>query len=163
MLVRQVVIPASPERLWDALTEADALSAWFGSRVEWDLRPGGQARFVEHDGTVRGGVIEAVQPARHLRFRWWPEAGAQDAMTQVSYDLEPEEDGTRLTVTESQVVTDPASTPIDGALRGSASLAGGPDGGPTTVGVSPWSDWDARLFRCWAGVASPAPVGAVLR
>ena len=67
MLVRQVVLPASPERLWDALTEPDAVSGWFGGRVEWDLRPGGEARFVDDDGTVRDGLVEAVQPARHLR------------------------------------------------------------------------------------------------
>src|ERR1700722_10371779 len=97
MLVRQVVIPASAEQLWDALTEPAAVSAWFGSRVEWDLRPGGRAQFVEDDGTRRGGVIDAVQPGRHLRFRWWPETAVREDAghddddhgdaSQVSYDL----------------------------------------------------------------------------
>jgi Activator of Hsp90 ATPase homolog 1-like protein len=39
MLERQVVIPASPEQLWDALTEPESVAAWFGSEVQWDLRP----------------------------------------------------------------------------------------------------------------------------
>ncbi|MDQ6617663.1 MAG: SRPBCC domain-containing protein [Actinomycetota bacterium] len=146
MLVRQVVIPASPEELWDALTEPDAVSAWFGSRVEWDLRPGGHARFVDDDGTIRGGVIDAVRPRRHLRFRWWPEDERQDGGSQVSYDLEPEEDGTRLTVTEQPVPT----TPSPRTARAQ----------PAATTSASWTGWDSRLFGCWARAAlAPTTVG----
>ena len=41
MIRRQVVMPVTPERLWEALTDPDQLAGWFGARVEWDLRTGG--------------------------------------------------------------------------------------------------------------------------
>lgn len=112
MLVRQVVVPASPEELWDALTEPDSVAAWFGARVDWDLRPGGMAHFVGDDGSVRDGVVEAVRRGRHLRFRWWPEPGGvvppeggeTDTGTEVTYNLEADREGTRLTVTEQRLV-----------------------------------------------------------
>jgi uncharacterized protein YndB with AHSA1/START domain len=194
MLVRQVVIPASPEQLWDALTEPESVSAWFGSRVEWELRPGGRARFFEDDGTVRRGVVDDVRPARYLRFRWWPEHQGpdanDDATTQVSYDLEPEEDGTLLTVTERPVPArsgtanggeDSPDVPSASAARtgwtgpgaGTAAIAGtavaagtaggaGMAGGATTA-VGSWTDWDSRLFGCWARAAVLTSVGGAIR
>ncbi|MGH9124593.1 MAG: SRPBCC family protein [Acidimicrobiales bacterium] len=187
MLVRHVVVPASPEELWDALTEPDSLEAWFGARVDWDLRPGGSARFVGDDGTVRGGVVEAVRRARYLRFRWWPEAdpdgppgpsvGAEpESGSQVTYDLEADGEGTRLTVTE-QLVPTPTAGPGDSqaGVRASAASAAvtaipcGADpgsnldsieaGGWSDCAASGWSDWDGRLFQCWACVAASVPVG----
>jgi uncharacterized protein YndB with AHSA1/START domain len=140
MLERQVVIPSSPEQLWDALTEPDSVAAWFGSEVEWDLRPGGPARFRGEDGSQRRGVVESVFPGRHLSFRWWPEEpdGRADA-SRVTYTLEPEEEGTRLTVTEQ-----PLAPPV-----ASARAAGN---------AATWHAWDSRLFRCWARSAATVAV-----
>lgn len=155
MLVRHVVIPVSTDQLWDALTEPDAVAAWFGSQVEWDLRPGGQARFLEDDGTARGGVIVDVLPGRHLSFRWWPEDEGPDAMSEVSYDLEPDEEGTKLTVTEEPA---PSAGPPTGPTA--TTVASG------ATGPASWSDWDTRLFECWAllvgsgaGVGRPVAAG----
>lgn len=139
MLERQVVIPVSPDQLWDALTEPTSLSAWFGSRVDWDLRPGGQARFVDDDGTSRLGVIDAVCPGRHLSFRWWRDEGTGGGASQVTYHLEPDEDGTRLTVTEELVAGNPA--PV--TARGAAA-----------AGTGAWTVWDSRLLACWAQAAA---------
>lgn len=141
MLERQVVIPASPERLWNALTDPASLAAWFGADVEWDLRPGGDARFSEEDGSQRRGVIDAVAPGRSLSFRWWPDGDADAVTSQVTYILEPEELGTRLTVTEQPVL---ASAPV---YRGRASFA------------ETWTAWDTRLFRCWAKAHGRSLVG----
>jgi uncharacterized protein YndB with AHSA1/START domain len=145
MLVRQIVVPTTADQLWDALTAPDRVEAWFGSQVEWDLRPGGRARFVEGDGTIRGGEIDAVQPGRHFRFRWWP-AGRRDGddgepigASQVSYDLEPDGDGTRLTVTEELV---PGGAP--------------PPSASATTSPGSWTAWDSRLFRCWAAASGRA-------
>jgi uncharacterized protein YndB with AHSA1/START domain len=157
MLVRQIVITASPEQLWDALTEPDALSAWFGSRVEWDLRPGGRAQFVEEDGTRRGGVVDEVQPGRRLRFRWWPEQQGQaddQGASQVSYDLEPDDEGTRLTVTERPVPAQPDTAAATSACSAHAAPVGG-----RLAGCERWTDWDDRLFGCWALTLTPVRAG----
>jgi uncharacterized protein YndB with AHSA1/START domain len=160
---RQIVIPVSAERLWDALTDPDQVAGWFGGRVEWELREGAPARFRGDDGTERLGRVEAVRPGRHLRFRWWPAVGAEPAgpagatspagpdgpdgagpagSSEVSYLLEPDGEGTRLTVQERQLAA--------------------PDGPQTCarVGCSPtprgWTGWDDRLFGAWAGLVAPA-------
>jgi uncharacterized protein YndB with AHSA1/START domain len=75
---RQVVMPVTPERLWQALTDPEQIAGWFGGRLEWELEEGGRAWFHGDDGTERVGRVEAVRPGRHLRFRWWDErlAGA---------------------------------------------------------------------------------------
>jgi uncharacterized protein YndB with AHSA1/START domain len=162
MLVRQVVIPTSPEDLWDALTEPDLVAAWFGSRVEWDLRPGGGARFWEPDGTVRRGVVDAVRRGRHLSFRWWPEDTGPDATSKVSYDLEPDDDGTRLTVTEQPLPTAPTGPSVSTGPSASAHVGGCSSGGGSGMGASrgsTWTSWDCRLLGLWAApalVAAPA-------
>src|SRR5690348_515209 len=112
MIERHLVVPAPPTRVWEALTEPGALAGWFGARVEWDLRPGGGARFFPQDaddGPERSGVVTSVHPERHLVFRWWPDGNEDDA-SEVRYRLEPEPDGegTRLTVTEERVRRDGA-------------------------------------------------------
>jgi uncharacterized protein YndB with AHSA1/START domain len=145
VLVRQIVIPTTAEELWDALTEPDSVSQWFGSQVEWDLRPCGQARFLEDDGTLRRGVIESVRPGRHLRFRWWPEGegpGVRRGTSEVSYDLEPDDEGTRLTVTEQPL---PTPEPQPGVASASATVGAG-----TIAAAEPWTNWDSRMFCCWA-------------
>jgi uncharacterized protein YndB with AHSA1/START domain len=166
MLERQIVIPASAEQLWDALTEPALLADWFGAEVQWDLRPGGRARFVGEDGTVRGGVVDDVRPGRHLRFRWWPEDGDDAGASQVSYDLEPEEDGTRLTITErpmpsiasAQAGTRSAGSVSAGSVAAGSVAAGSVAAGtmfagPALAGLLEWSDWDTTMFRCWARLA----------
>jgi uncharacterized protein YndB with AHSA1/START domain len=150
MLVRHVVVPTSPDHLWDVLTQPERLENWFGARIEWDLRPGGLARFVDDDGTIRLGVVESVERGRRLQFRWWPEGDRQGATSEVSYDLEADGDGTRLTVTEQRVSKE---TPTgDHSARAHASM--------TATGAATWSDWDSRLFGCWAGVAAVGLVGS---
>jgi uncharacterized protein YndB with AHSA1/START domain len=158
---RQVVMPVSPERLWEALTDPDQVSGWFGGRLEWELREGGPARFRGDDGTERVGRVEAVRPGRHLRFRWWPagealfdvdgpdvgdpQGGSADArdVSEVSYLLEAVEDGTRLTIQERQV----ARASLGSLADRRTPAAGRPP--------EPWTAWDERLAGAWARVGRP--------
>jgi uncharacterized protein YndB with AHSA1/START domain len=100
---RELVVPVAPADLWRALTDPGALAGWFGAEVEWDLAAGGGARFVDGAGAVREGVVDTAVPERELRFRWWPEGGAADGTSEVTYQLEPDPGGTRLTVTERAI------------------------------------------------------------
>ena len=53
---REIVFPASPEEVWEALTDPERLEEWFANDVELDPRPGGEGTFRwDDDGQV---VIE---------------------------------------------------------------------------------------------------------
>jgi len=102
---REIILPVPPARVWTALTQADQLGAWFGTRATIDLRPGGEVIFT-WDGSTgpRGtsrGVIEAVEPTRRLAFRWQVNLSGEAPMTRVEFTLEPHAEGTRLHVIES--------------------------------------------------------------
>src|ERR671933_1655180 len=40
-VTREIVVPAPPEEVWEALTEPERLEEWFANEVELDVRPGG--------------------------------------------------------------------------------------------------------------------------
>jgi uncharacterized protein YndB with AHSA1/START domain len=109
MLHRSTTFPVRPERLWEELTDPEALADWFGYRVEWELTRGGRATFTDGEQGARSGRIDEVTPGRHLRFSWWPD-GDETAASRVDYELEPEEGGTRLTVTEIPVPAEASGT-----------------------------------------------------
>ena len=142
MIRRQVVIPASPQTVWDALTDPDLLRGWFGGEFEWDLTEGSPLRFRGDDGGWRDGRVGEVRPGSHLRFVWWPTDEAEDA-SEVSYLLEPADDGVRLTVQERPVER-PAEAPTPRAYA--VETTSRPES-PT------WTAWDTRLAGAWAGVA----------
>ena len=105
---REIVLPSPPREVWEALTNSDRLSLWFGGPVELESRRGGSVRFTSADGTERRGVIEAFEPERSLAFRWRAirsEAGAFDIGpgSRVQFDLEAVSEGTRLRVLESGI------------------------------------------------------------
>jgi len=107
---REVVYPQPIERVWAALTEADQLKNWFGSKTaEIDLRPGGAMHLVWEDMTARA-IIETVNPTSYFSWRWKPGSvfddttrplAEQEPLTRVEFTLEPVERGTRLRMVES--------------------------------------------------------------
>lgn len=129
MVERQVVLPVPRDEVWTALTDPDQLGAWFGAEVEWELRPGGAAHFSSDDGSKRQGVVESVDHATELRFRWWPTDSVEEPPSEVTYTLEDDDDGTRLTITEQ---------PLDPAVAQASCVQ------PS------WDDWDGRLVGLWA-------------
>lgn len=103
---REIVIEASVERVWSALTEAEHLGTWFGDAgAEVDLRPGGRivCTWSEH-GTAHA-VIERLERPRVFAMRWALVPGQEvrpGNSTLVEFTLVPEGPGrTRLTVVES--------------------------------------------------------------
>jgi uncharacterized protein YndB with AHSA1/START domain len=143
---RQVVLPVDQDRLWAALTDPDQAAEWLGGRIDWEVRAGAPLRFREADGTDREGRIEAVRPGRYLRYRWWTTEPPGGAESEVTYLIEPTEDGTRLTIQERDV------TPVDPAGRvflQEMSRSG--DGSPPT-----WTRWDDRVAGAWVGLSAQA-------
>jgi uncharacterized protein YndB with AHSA1/START domain len=121
IIERRITLPATPDEVWTALTDPAEIGSWFEADVEWELRPGGAARFSEPDGTERAGTVVTVRQGEELRFRWWPEnEDSGEPASEVTYALEEVPEGTRLTVTEE---------PLEGVVA--SSLV---------------SEWDFRLL-----------------
>jgi uncharacterized protein YndB with AHSA1/START domain len=93
-VVRELVLPAPPEEVWDALTDPERLREWFANEVEWD---GDELVYRWDDGEERRARIDEAEEPRRLGFTWGDGDGGE---THVTFELEEAEQGTRLTVTE---------------------------------------------------------------
>ena len=106
---REIVVPAPPDEVWPAVTEAEQISAWFGADVEIDVRPGGRGTVRWPDGTQRHVLVEDVEPERRLAFRWLPFErtaagdGAPVPSSRVEITLDDVPGGTRIRVVERPV------------------------------------------------------------
>ena len=59
------------ERVWQFVTEADHLAAWFPFRAQFELRPGGAVTFPDDpDMADHPGTVIAVDVPRHLSYAW---------------------------------------------------------------------------------------------
>ena len=112
------------------VSEPDQIASWLGRDVVLDLRPGGQGRLTDDDGTVRHLAIDDVVEGEHMTFRWWPEDDEQ-AASEVVFALEPAERGSRLLITET------ASSAL------------------TTASAT---SWDLRVLSLWLSVCALARV-----
>lgn len=155
MLERHMFIPASPREVWETLTDPPAVSTWFGAQVDWDLNPGGSARFLEDGGAVREGRVDEVIPDLHLRFRWWPEGESDGGATEVTYRLEPHEEGTSLTITERQL---PAAMSAQ-ARSAQALSARARSTRESTMSTATWTPWDSRMVGVWSRASAPVTIG----
>jgi uncharacterized protein YndB with AHSA1/START domain len=100
---REIIIDASPDRVWAVLTEAEPVADWFGDSAEIDLRPGGKATFGWRGEGVQA-VIERVAPPTRLSYRWAREAGTEPdegTSTLVEFTITEITVGTLLRVVES--------------------------------------------------------------
>lgn len=101
---REIIIDASPDRVWTVLTEAEPVAGWFGDTGAMDLRPPGRATFSRTGDGDFWTVIEHVAPPAVLSYRWAREAGTEPgegASTLVEFTLTETTVGTLLRVVES--------------------------------------------------------------
>jgi uncharacterized protein YndB with AHSA1/START domain len=91
---REIVVPESPDEVWEALTEPERLEEWFATEVELDARPGGEGVFRWGDGDERAAVVRELEEPERLVLDW-------DDGGSVVVELEPVVDGTLVRVVES--------------------------------------------------------------
>lgn len=115
-----IEIEATPEAVWDALTEPAQLSSWWGSSdsyrtFDWqvDLRPGGKwsSQAENVDGSNRGrvyGEYKQVERPSLLAYTWTP-SWDDFAETLIVVELTPIANGTRVKVRHSGFAARPAS------------------------------------------------------
>jgi uncharacterized protein YndB with AHSA1/START domain len=109
--VSRVYIKASPEAIWDAITDPEWNERYgYPGRSEYDLRPGGAFRAVAPPDAVAmgmpevvadGEVVEADPPRRLVQtWRFLYEPLVSEGFTRLTWDIEEDDGGvTRLTVT----------------------------------------------------------------
>ena len=95
-----ILIEASPEGVWEALTRADVPQPfYFGTALRGKLEVGASYRYESMDGrlTFIEGRVLSIDPPRRLvhTFRF---ADIDEPHGTVTYELEPEAGGTRLTI-----------------------------------------------------------------
>jgi uncharacterized protein YndB with AHSA1/START domain len=99
-------IAATPERVWQALTDpAFSRLYFFGFAVDVEPRQGGAFRLLYPDGRthISGQVIE-WSPPRRLSITWLVEGMKEFAELPeclVTYDIEPSGEAVKLTMTEA--------------------------------------------------------------
>ena len=109
--VYRIYIRATPEAIWDAITNPDWNEKYgYPGRGEFDLRPGGkylatadeQAQAMGMPAELVDGEVIEVDPPCKLVQTWhalWPEL-ADEKPTRVTWEIEGEVEGiSRLTVT----------------------------------------------------------------
>jgi uncharacterized protein YndB with AHSA1/START domain len=127
--------PADVEDVWDAITTPERIRRWF-LPVSGDLRLGGTYQL---EGNA-GGEIRACEPPRRLQVTWMvgEPPGPEDSSL-VEVVLDPDDGGTRLTLTHTAVVPPemwdqfgPGAVGVgwDLALIGLAAHLAGEDIGP---------------------------------
>jgi uncharacterized protein YndB with AHSA1/START domain len=104
----RVAVAATPERVWQALTDPDEIAQYmFGSRVETDWQPGSPITWSgEYDGRPyqdKGEVLEAV-PGKRLAVTHYSALGGDADLPEnyhtVRYELAATGSGTTLTLTQ---------------------------------------------------------------
>src|SRR5919199_5453798 len=81
-VTRELVLPAPPDEVWEALTDPERLKEWFANDVEWD---GDELVYRWDDGEERRARIDELDAPRRLGFRWREDGGDE---TQGTFELE---------------------------------------------------------------------------
>jgi uncharacterized protein YndB with AHSA1/START domain len=98
---REVAIDASPETVWELLTDPEKATRWMGQAASFDPRPGGEYRVEVIPGHVARGEFVEVDRPRRLVYTWgWEKSEQESAVppgsTTIEIELIPSGAGTTL-------------------------------------------------------------------
>jgi uncharacterized protein YndB with AHSA1/START domain len=135
--VYRVYIKATPEAVWNAITDPDWTDRFgYGGRADYDLRPGGAYTGYTSEAmramgapevAVDGEVIE-VDPPRKLVQTWrmlMDEGLAAEGFTRLTYEIADAPDGsTRLTVIHELENAPKLALVLSGAMEDQGAYGG---------------------------------------
>ncbi len=123
---KSIAIAAPVERVWRALTDHEEFGAWFRVKLDGPFVLGelsrGRITYAGYEHLKWEARVVAMEAPRLFAFTWHPYAVdpdkdySADPQTRVEFRLEPDGEGTNLTVTESGFESLPAER-RDEALR----------------------------------------------
>lgn len=124
---RETLIEASPDEVWEALTDENRLREWLAPDVELDPYEGGEIAVRDGDDE-RTGTVETVEEGERFAFTW---SRPGEGESFVEFTIEALPAGTRVTVIE---------TPTGSASTSTAA-------GPTPMAIGAWGPRLGRLRR----------------
>jgi uncharacterized protein YndB with AHSA1/START domain len=101
---RSIWIAAPRERVWRAITDPRQLEQWYAPGCPWEipaLHVGTTVTFYNTDTDIQRGSIETADAPRQLILRWQPDPIYPEAALLNTFLLEPENNGTHVTVTQA--------------------------------------------------------------
>lgn len=88
-----IYIAATPEKLWEALTDGSQTKKyWFGREVRSDWTEGSDVSFLDGNGTaVDQGKLLKIEPYRYLSytFSWLEDKTLRQTAPVVTFELQP--------------------------------------------------------------------------
>ncbi|HYE68319.1 MAG TPA: SRPBCC domain-containing protein [Anaerovoracaceae bacterium] len=97
--------PVAQDRLWYAISDLKGTQLWLNPVDQLELKVGGAFFLRTYDennpAAWTSGSVTEVQPLQVLEYTWnqGPYAGGPAMQSKVRYELEPESEGTALTIT----------------------------------------------------------------
>lgn len=102
---RSVEIKAPLQRVWTALTDYCEFGKWFHVDLDQPFEEGhvstGRMTYPGYEGYPWKAIIEKIQPESLFAFSWSHEDQDVEGSTRVEFHLQPQGNGTLLTVKES--------------------------------------------------------------
>jgi uncharacterized protein YndB with AHSA1/START domain len=136
---RELAIAASPETVWELLTDPEQAVRWMGLTASFDLRPGGRYRVEVIPGHTASGAFVEIDPPRRLVYTWGWEAheSVPPGSTTVEFELIADGDGTLLRFSHRDLPsTEAVASHAHGWEHYFERLRAVAEGGE--VGVDPW-------------------------
>jgi len=96
---RDTLVEASPEEVWEALTDEDRLEEWLAPDVELDPTEGGEIA-VRDGEDERAGTVETIEENERFAFTW---SRPGEGESFVEFTIEALPGGSRVTVVETPI------------------------------------------------------------
>jgi uncharacterized protein YndB with AHSA1/START domain len=131
-MVHEVYIRATPEKLWQAITDGDLTEKYYyGTRIECDWMPGAEYAYKAPDGSAMlSGKIKEIEPLKRLVKTFIPRwnasgdmTGQEGSVSEVVYEIEQKGEACKLTLTHYDLAQGDPMT--EGIKRGWSEILSG--------------------------------------